>query len=296
MRQIIKVVKGIMKHPLAKRQKSSSILRFVKWQIAQAILPYPVVYSFVGDSKLVVQKGMHGATGNIYLGLHEFNEMSFVLHLLKEGDLFGDIGANIGAFSVLASVNAGADAITVEPIPVTYGHLVRNVKVNNAESKITALQLGVGNENTTLRFTKNMDTVNSVSVNQDTNDENTVLVQVKKLDDIFNDRQPVLLKIDVEGYEWQVLQGAKNIFNNDGLKAVIMEINGSGKSYGIDDNKIHEYMLGLNFLPYGYNPFSKELKPLNTYGDDNTIYIRDIEWVKKRILSSKKYTIAGQGI
>lgn len=296
MRQIIKVVKGIMKHPLAKRQKSSSILRFVKWQLAQAILPYPVVYSFVGESKLVVQKGMHGATGNIYLGLHEFNEMSFVLHLLKEGDLFGDIGANIGAFSVLASVNAGADAITVEPIPITYSYLVRNVKINNAESKITALQLGVGNENTTLRFTKNMDTVNSVSVNQDTNDENTVLVEVKKLDDIFNDRQPVLLKIDVEGYEWQVLQGAKSIFNNDGLKAVIMEINGSGKSYGIDDNKIHEYMLGLNFLPYGYNPFLKELKPLNTYGDDNTIYIRDIEWVKKRILSSKKYTIAGQDI
>jgi hypothetical protein len=43
---------------------------------------------------------MTGATGNVYYGLHEFQDMAFVTHYLREGYLFADIGANIGSYSV----------------------------------------------------------------------------------------------------------------------------------------------------------------------------------------------------
>jgi hypothetical protein len=43
-------------------------------------------------------------SGNIYAGLHEFGDMAFVLHFLRAGDLFADVGANIGSYTVLASM------------------------------------------------------------------------------------------------------------------------------------------------------------------------------------------------
>ena len=59
---------------------------------------------------------MTGATGNIYAGLHEFVDMAFCLHLLRSGDLFVDVGANIGSYTVLASKVAGANSVTLELI------------------------------------------------------------------------------------------------------------------------------------------------------------------------------------
>ncbi|MBW7942940.1 MAG: FkbM family methyltransferase [Candidatus Kuenenia stuttgartiensis] len=264
----------------------------MRWQLGQKILPYPVVYTFVDDSKLVVSKGMTGATGNIYVGLLEFNEMSFVLHLLRESDTFGDIGANVGVYSILASVNAGAFSVAAEPVPVTYTHLLRNVKVNNAEGKITALQCGVGAKEGVLKFTDNFDTINGVVVNQDTN-EHTVSVHVNTLDNIFSGKKPVLLKIDVEGYEWQVLQGATSLFADPTLKAVIIEINGAGKAYGIADDDIHDFMVSHGFRPYGYEPFLRDLLQWNSYGPVNTIYLRDVVWVMDRVKASRKFNVLG---
>ncbi len=292
MRQIFKIINSIASHPLAGKRKWHCLLRFARWQVGQKILPYPVVYTLVEDSKLVVSKGMTGATGNIYVGLLEFNEMSFVLHMLRENDVFGDIGANVGVYSILASVNAGAFTISAEPVPVTYAHLTRNVKVNNAEEKITALQCGVGDKEGVLKFTDNFDTINGVVVNQDT-DEHTVSVQVKTLDSIFRDKKPALLKIDVEGYEWQVLQGAASVFADATLKAVIIEINGSGKAYGIADEDIHNFMLSHGFRPYGYEPFTRNLVEWESYGPVNTIYLRDLDWVKARIDNSRKFNVIG---
>ena len=293
LKKLTKIVSGIQKHPLAGKNVKASIIRLLKWQLAQRILPLPVMVNFVENSRLIVQKGMHGATGNIYLGLHDFEEMAFVLHTLRIGDCFGDVGANVGVFSILASVNAGANSVAIEPIPQTYEHLERNVKVNNAENLIRTFQLGVGDKHTTLKFTKNHDTINGVLINQDSDDNtNTVLVEVKTLDEIFSSECPVMLKVDVEGYEWQVLKGASGIIKNKQLKVVIMEIIGSGRAYGITEMEIHQHMLQQGFLPYIYNPFTRGINETESFSKTNTIYIRDIEWVKKRLSSARKFVVS----
>ena len=46
---------------------------------------------------------MTGATGNIYCGLHEFIELTFLLHLLRPNDLSLNIGANVGSYIILAA-------------------------------------------------------------------------------------------------------------------------------------------------------------------------------------------------
>lgn len=46
---------------------------------------------FVNDAKLLVKPDMAGATGNVYTGLHEFEDMAFTLHCLREEDLFSKV-------------------------------------------------------------------------------------------------------------------------------------------------------------------------------------------------------------
>jgi len=70
-------------------------------------MPGPIALPFVGGSVLLAIRGMTGASGNWYCGLAEFEDMALVLHALRPGELFVDIGANVGAYSVLAVSGGG---------------------------------------------------------------------------------------------------------------------------------------------------------------------------------------------
>jgi hypothetical protein len=51
----------------------------------------------------VRKKNETGVTGNIYVGIQDFYEISFALHFLKENDVFADVGANVGFYSIIIS-------------------------------------------------------------------------------------------------------------------------------------------------------------------------------------------------
>ena len=100
-------------------------------------MPGPVAVNFVNETKLLVAPGMTGATGNIYTGLHEFQDMAFALHVLRPNDLFVDIGANVGSYTVLAA-SVGAKSISVEPIKIAFDHLMRNIHLNGISDRVDA--------------------------------------------------------------------------------------------------------------------------------------------------------------
>lgn len=290
---LIHTLKFITQHPLNKTQNFKAIFRFLKWQINVRINPYPIIYSFTSKSKLIVAKGMTGATGNLYCGLHEFYDMSFLLHFLRENDLFVDIGANIGSYTILASGHAKSETIAFEPVPVTYSHFSSNVALNNILLKVTSYNMAVGSKNETIKFTKNLDTTNHAAT---TNDNDTIDVKVCVLDEILNNRFPNLLKIDVEGFETEVINGAKKILGCENLKAIIIELNGSGKRYGYNEQLIHDTLILNNFKPYLYNPFHRELTLVASFGTYNTIYIRDYDFVIDRLRNAQKFEILNQWI
>jgi hypothetical protein len=87
-------------HPLTRGAPWKAWIRFVVWQIRSRIHD-DLIFSWIEGQRLAVRRGMTGATGNIYMGLHEFCEMMLPLHFLREGDLFLDIGSNVGSYTVL---------------------------------------------------------------------------------------------------------------------------------------------------------------------------------------------------
>ena len=109
------IANQLLKHPLTQGNRVAAVLRFLQWQFATRIGRFAMVVPYVDDTVLVIRKGMAGATSAIYVGLMDPEDMSFVLHLLREDDLFGDIGANVGVYTVLASGVRRARSVAVEP-------------------------------------------------------------------------------------------------------------------------------------------------------------------------------------
>lgn len=76
-------------HPLAKKHLFKVLFRFLYWQIQSSFKPSKlIVKPFLGNTKFYARKGLAGVTGNIYTGLHEFNDMAFLLHFLTPQDIF----------------------------------------------------------------------------------------------------------------------------------------------------------------------------------------------------------------
>jgi FkbM family methyltransferase len=280
-------------HPLSSKHRLLAFSKFFSWQISQFLYPRERKVKFTERTNLIVKKGMTGATGNIYLGLHEFNDMGFLLHFLRPNDIFFDIGANVGSYTVLASGHCKARTFCFEPIPSTFEALSKNIISNDIENLVEAKNLGLGDSDSTLTFTKTMDTVNHVMYNFEyTKKEDSIEVKVISADSLLEETDcPSLIKIDVEGFETSVLNGMNEILKNVKLKAIIIELNGSGLRYGFDEMKIHQKLLNLSFKAYNYNPFTREIKLQNAHGDFNTIYIRDIEFINNRILNAEKINI-----
>jgi FkbM family methyltransferase len=294
---LLSILRFIFSHPLTRDQRLSAAKRFFRWQVGTRLLPYDILHPFVGNTKLLVRRGMAGATGNIYVGLHEFAEMAFLLHLLRPEDLFGDIGANIGSFTILASGVVGCNSVAAEPVPSTYNYLRRNVILNDLDPLARVLNVGVGAEPGQLRFTSGHDTVNHVVTDAAGNDEATVLVRIMTMDELFADRTPVLLKIDVEGFEMSVLKGGSRTFSQPGLQAIIMEINGACRRYNVAEEDIHRQVLAHGFHPVTYSPFERKLLPAASFDPHgNTIYVRDEGWVANRVSGAARVKIFNKTI
>ena len=78
------------------------------------------------------------------------------------------------------------------------------------------------------------------------------------------------------------------------MKTGIIELNGFGARYGYKDADIHAMFITAGFRPYAYEPFTRQLTELNAYSDEsNTIYIRDVDFVKNRIRVSDAFKVLG---
>ena len=155
--------------------------------------------------------------------------MTFVLHVLRPGDLFFDIGANVGSYTVLAGKVAGASVVAVEPVPATYDALLANVQVNAIGALVDARNCGLAAKPGMLTFTRGQDTTNHVAATAEAGSADCVAVPVTTFDALAAGACPLLAKIDVEGYETPVLAGAGESLGNPALRGLILELNGSGE-------------------------------------------------------------------
>lgn len=193
----------------------------------------------------------------ILLGNYEKNDMTYLLSQLKGGDIFFDIGANIGIFSLaVAKHNSKVKVHAFEPIPLNACLFQASLLLNEIES-VKLNQSCVGDYVGDVEFSLASDSAYS-SIHDTGRLPETKKIQtsVTTLDSYLHANNIAnidIMKIDVEGAEKLVLDGAKGIFSAHLMKPrlVLMEL--YDQNFGRFGTSIVEVVSQMK--SFGYSPF-----------------------------------------
>lgn len=278
------------RHPLWKGRRIGPLVRLMRLQLLFALGVRRVHLEWIDGLLLPMERGDKGLTGNYYFGLHEFADMAFAIRLLREGELFVDVGANLGSYSLLAAGVAGARGLAFEPVPDTYERLVQNVEANRLAGRIAPRRIALSTparqaSGETLRFSSDRGCMNSF-VEPDYQGS-VVAVAVSTLDQECADADPVLIKIDVEGFEQDVLEGASHTLRKSSLLAIIIE--------GQDD-QVNRTLADAGFVDVNYLPLQRLIRP-HAETTSNRIWVRRAELarVQDRLLAASAHNVFGAG-
>lgn len=274
----------VRQHPIGSLDSRGAWTRWLRWQLGSRLLGAPIVMPWLDESCLIVERGMTGATGNLYCGLHEFADMALVLHYFGGGPgMFVDVGANIGSYTVLAAKVCGAPSIAIEPVPSTFERLVRNLSANGISGIVEAYRGAAGAVAGDIRFSCDQDTTNQVVDSSYLG--KTINVPVKTLDELLGNRPTNFWKIDVEGFERQVLDGALQSLRSESLEIVLLEG---------DDKSIQNTMTAVGFRLKRYDPFVREFCPVEiTDSGGNHVWVRESPALSKRLKAAPKRVLHG---
>lgn len=293
---ILDLVRFVNGHPLTRDRPIAALGRVARWQLRSRLSSGPFVHEWVGGARFLVDRGDTGLTGNLYVGLHEFEDMAFLLHALEANDLFIDVGANLGSYTLLAGVVARARTLAFEPAPAAFARLQENVDLNSLGPTTRCLNLAVGAREGIIGFTTARGPMNRVARPDD--DPATIKdVAQTTLDTALMGETPSIIKIDVEGGEREVLAGASATLKAPTLRAVIVEVatpTGGGTGNHLD---ICHTMAARGFETCTYDPFSRRLAPARSTGSSqNVLFVRGRSDLEQRLRRARAFSVLGRSI
>lgn len=195
-----------------------------------------------------------------------------------------DVGANVGQFSV-ASVNLFEDVqvYAFEPVPESFEKLHKHVsKLNNVRAYALALGEDEGNIGFHVNTHSHSSSILALSTHHLTafpgaKEDKVISVPITTLDSISNDFKlvsPVLLKLDVQGYEANVLKGAVEILKK--VDYVLLETSFKPMYEG--------ELLFTEILQFMGNCGFKFLRPMDFLRNDKTGEILQVDALFERVI------------
>jgi len=200
----------------------------------------------------------------------ELRVLEKILQILNQGDTAYDIGASIGTHAIFMAKKVGqkGKVIAFEPEANSYKKLNANIKLNSLNNIIT-IKTALGNH-----FSEGVirgcskDSLGHFTLLEDSNDNKySQNVELVAGDVYIRDKQlpfPDIVKIDVEGYEYYVIQGLKDTLMQEKCRLVFCEIHSTMppevitsedilsllKSYGF--NRVETYLRGNQIHAFCY--------------------------------------------
>ena len=143
------------------------------------------------------------------------------LSLVKAGDFVLDIGAHIGSFTIPCALK-GAQVTAVEASPFNAEMLRRNIALNGV--KVHVHEAALWKEVGTHAFTYNEDNTGASGFYQHQFGKNIIEVPTITLESLVGSREVNLIKMDIEGAEWGVLESCRSL----PCQYFLMEYHGMG--------------------------------------------------------------------
>ncbi len=170
---------------------------------------------------------------------------------IRLGDCVWDIGANIGYYTELFSNRVGSEGavFAFEPSHLNFCRLIERC---STRPNVQMYQIGLGAADGRLNFIQGEDSLGATSRVEETGNSGDV-VNIRSGDSLIEEglaNAPNVLKIDVEGFEWEVLGGLKGLLKQDQVRAIGIEVHFSileNQDKGDVPRKIEELLSNAGF-------------------------------------------------
>ena len=272
------LVKRIWHAPGNRGRRLRVLLRSVLWLVNKKTRRVPWTLSVYGDMRLRCYPDSIIALHVVQRGeFHDWDTAKFITEFLRVGDTFVDVGANIGLYTLPAAAKK-AHVVAVEPSAKNRGRLEENLALNGLTSvKIESCALGeIEGE---MAFCDD-DALAHVELAG-----NGPKVPVKRLDAILPEGEISLLKVDVEGFELAVFQGAEIAMRAGRLPVILFEMNHSYERYGVTEAQIFGFLRERGYQIARYEHDARRLVTHALEGDVVAFTPRGEQLIHDRLLS-----------
>lgn len=198
-----------------------------------------------------------------YYGTYEKGTLYIMDKILQKGDVFVDVGANIGLMSIFASQKIGQQGkvIAFEPNPKTKKILENNITLNKINI-ITVEGFALSDKNQKSRIYDRWD-INrgGASLIKPNKPTNSYKIKEIKFSDYFAIKKQIkLVKIDVEGFELNVLKGARQyILDSKNPPSIIVECSTNrANTFGEDTMPLYTFLVNLKIFRFYKSIYGKE--------------------------------------
>lgn len=246
----------VFAHPLNRKQPVRTLFRVLWWKTNQLLFSFPAVVPLTDRIVCLCYPHLSYSGLIVYTKWPDYSEWNFLIQFLQKDSVFVDIGAHSGDYSLLAADKITSGSIfAFEPEPSVLPYLHKNVAINALEKIITIIPQAVSNEKGNVTFALGTHSETShLAKGVDRNSGKKVTVAATTLDIFAKENklsQIDVLKVDVEGAEGLVFEGAQQLLKQQKCNAILFELNPRNEVYGHTSREILR-MLTFN----GYNLYS----------------------------------------
>ena len=174
----------------------------------------------------------------LYSCRREPGTVEWIQSFIRENDVFWDIGANVGAYSLVASKfhRGKVKVYAFEPAYMNFAQLCKNVLINNSQESIFPLQISLSDKTTIDVFNyRSLTSGSSLHTLGESVGQNGEYFEPSykqpvityRIDDFISYFQlpaPNHIKIDVDGTEFKILNGAEQTLQNPILNSMLVEL------------------------------------------------------------------------
>ncbi|GIV05871.1 MAG: hypothetical protein KatS3mg016_1446 [Fimbriimonadales bacterium] len=251
---------------------------FLKHALKQMLSPLSSRWVYTARSGLA--KGMRIKGGFLFLP-KPIPKESAVLEAIAPsltGKVVYDIGANIGITTLFFARAVGEQGLVVafEPVPPTAQRLRDNVQINRLDN-VRVYELALGDEEAQAEISYAAEASGIATLRQDLTlhyQKNYYMqsfqIEVVPLDVLLKREQlplPDFIKMDVEGFEWQVLRGAQKILK-EAHPQLFLELHGASREERYQTwLQIYQYLTQLGYAIVSVN--QQPITPNNLLDEGN---------------------------
>lgn len=281
----------VLNHPNNKKAKINTLGRLLLWKLNQIFLHKSIIVNLTPEMKCVCHPDSSFGSLIIYTKFPEYEEMNFIYDFLKKDDIFVDVGANIGAHTLMAASKIKTGKIfSFEPSAKALKYLKENIQINHLKSKVIIVDRVVSNINGFESFT-----LGKHSEIDRIGEKGDIFHKTKMIPSVSLDKFLLenkidcvdLIKIDVEGAELKVLEGLKDYLSKGKVGVIIFEINSNCGVYGYSVKDIINFLEQNNFILYALDSKSKLskliVKDIDSLHTFNALAVYQSKKVQNRI-------------